>query len=131
SREVLPHGHETQREGRAYDAPRTGNEWLRPVHPAAADPFFQQHRGDSRGGDRPQSLVKGGAHEHTSREYLGNAASNPGQAGAAMGPAQPGNAWAGDQPHPSLADDLTEQEFERAESEPQKDDRVDDEANDT
>src|SRR5215471_17495039 len=131
SREVLTHRHETQGEGRAYDAPGTGKERLRPVHPAAADPFFQEHRGDSRGGDRPQSLVKGGAHEHTSREYLCNAASNRGHTEAGIAPAQPGHARDGDQHHPSLADDLTEQEFERAESEPQKDDRVDDEANDT
>src|ERR1700758_2834336 len=61
-REVLAHRREAQRERRAYQAPAAGNERLRPVHPATADAFFQQHGGDGCGGDRAQRVVKGRTH---------------------------------------------------------------------
>src|SRR4029077_10496699 len=40
------------------------------IHPAAPDALLQQYGGDGRGGDRPQRIVKGRSHEHTSCEEL-------------------------------------------------------------
>src|SRR5262245_23019046 len=61
-REVLAHRHEAQRERGTHEASAAGNERLRPVHPATADAFLQQHGGDGCGGDRAQRVVKGRTH---------------------------------------------------------------------
>src|SRR5664280_1252576 len=50
------------------------------------------------------------------------------QAEPLVAAAQIGDEWGGQQHHPELADDLAEQEVERAEGQPQEHDRVDDQA---
>src|ERR1019366_3412977 len=53
------------------------------------------------------------------------------QAEPLVAAAQIGDEWGGQQHHPELADDLAEQEVERAESKPQEHDRIDDKSDRT